>query len=147
MSEADIDKYLKNIYYDLKSPGSFGGIDTLYKYVKSDDKYRVTRTQIQRFLDHQKIYTDHAKKPHRPKKFAKIYASPGTADLDVGYFHIKRSKYKYILGAVDQFNRKTSLKPLLSLKSRHIIPALLEIIRDLDVKQFRHDKGSYISFF
>lgn len=49
-----LEKYLESVYYDAKHPGSFGGLDKLYRAVRKEEKYVLSRTKIKKRL----LYTD-----------------------------------------------------------------------------------------
>ena len=57
------DEYLSSVYYDPKRPGSFGGVESLYRDVKQEKKFIITRKQISDWLMSQDAYTLH--KPAR----------------------------------------------------------------------------------
>ena len=48
--EEEIDQYLHDKYYNLDKEGSLGGVDALYRAVKEDQRYQVSRKQIQEWL-------------------------------------------------------------------------------------------------
>ena len=77
MDQATVDEYLKSVYYDPKRPGSFGRIESLYRDVKQEGKFKLGRKQISDWLMSQDTYTLH---------------KPALADLDDLYarlpFHI-----------------------------------------------------------
>ena len=58
-SEADIEKYLTKLFYTPASPGAFGGVDRLYRTVKQEGKYNISRGKILKFLRKQDAYTLH----------------------------------------------------------------------------------------
>ena len=41
-----MDEYLTQVYYNPKSSGGLGGVERLYRDVKKDGKYDISRTQI-----------------------------------------------------------------------------------------------------
>ena len=63
MDQSTVDEYLKSVYYDLKRPGSFGGIESLYRDVKQEKMFKFSRKQISDWLLSQDTYTLH--KPAR----------------------------------------------------------------------------------
>lgn len=50
-------KYLQDIYFNPKKPSSFGGINKLYQYVKSEGKYNIHRKDIQKWLQSQEVHS------------------------------------------------------------------------------------------
>ena len=59
--------YLQHIYYDAESPVSFSGIEKLYKSAKSDGK-NLSRGQIRKWLQTQKLYTTNRQSIHKFKR-------------------------------------------------------------------------------
>ena len=58
-----MDDYLSSVYYDSKRPGGFGGAERLYKDVKKEGKFAISRKEIKEWLMKQDAYTLH--KPMR----------------------------------------------------------------------------------
>ena len=42
MDQATVDEYLKSVYYDPKRPGSFGGVESFYRDVKQEGKFKLS---------------------------------------------------------------------------------------------------------
>ena len=55
-----VDEYLSNVYYNPKRPGSFGGAESLYRDVKDEGRFKLSRKQISNWLMKQDTYTLHA---------------------------------------------------------------------------------------
>ncbi|CAB4014504.1 Hypothetical predicted protein [Paramuricea clavata] len=53
------EKYLSQIYYDPESPASFGGVDSIYRAVKNEWKYEISRNKIRQWLLKQDAYSLH----------------------------------------------------------------------------------------
>ena len=45
-----MDDYPASVYYDAKRSGGFGGVDRLYKDVKKEGKFNISRTKIKEWL-------------------------------------------------------------------------------------------------
>jgi hypothetical protein len=43
--------YLEKMYYDPQHPGSFGGVDKLYKAVRQEGKYVLGKAKIKKWLE------------------------------------------------------------------------------------------------
>ena len=54
-----MDDYLASVYYDPKRLGAFGGVDRLYKDVKKEGTFKISRTKIKDWLMKQDAYTLH----------------------------------------------------------------------------------------
>ncbi len=46
-----MDDYLSSVYYDPKRSGGFGGVDRLYKDVRKEGKFKISRTEIKKMVD------------------------------------------------------------------------------------------------
>ena len=58
-----MDEYLTQVYYNPKRSGGLGGVERLYRDVKKDGKYDISRAQLKKWLMKQDTYTLH--KPAR----------------------------------------------------------------------------------
>ena len=52
-----MDEYLTQLYYNPKRSGSFGGVERLYRDVKKEGKYDISRAQLKKWLMKQDTYT------------------------------------------------------------------------------------------
>ena len=43
-----MDEYLTQVYYNPKRTGGFGGVERLYRDVKKDGKYDISRAQLKK---------------------------------------------------------------------------------------------------
>ena len=59
MAQATVDEYLKSVYYNPKRPGSFGGVENLYRDVKQEGTFKLSRKKISDWLMSQDTYTLH----------------------------------------------------------------------------------------
>ena len=55
----EIYKYLSSVYFDPKRSGGFGGVERLYRDVKEEGMYKLTRKQILEWLMAQDAFTLH----------------------------------------------------------------------------------------
>ena len=58
-----MDEYLTQVYYNPKRSGALGGVERLYRDVKKEGKYDISRAQLKKWLMKQDTYTLH--KPAR----------------------------------------------------------------------------------
>ena len=49
------EKYLKEIYLDPSHPASFSNPQTLYKVAKKEGKYKISHSQIKKWIQKQEI--------------------------------------------------------------------------------------------
>ncbi len=46
-----MDDYLSNMYYDPKRSGGFGRVDRLYKDVRKEGKFKISRAEIKKMAN------------------------------------------------------------------------------------------------
>ena len=54
-----MDEYLAQVYYNPKRSGALGGVERLYRDVKKEGKYDISRAQLKKWLMKQDTYTLH----------------------------------------------------------------------------------------
>jgi len=52
-----VDQYLKDIYYNPKNAAAFSGPDKIYRFVKEENKFKLTRKNITDWIQSQENYT------------------------------------------------------------------------------------------
>ena len=137
------ESYLDSIYSDVSHPASFGGIDVLFDFVKQDKKYNFNRGEIINFLQSKPTYTSRTSK-RRPRRYPP-FITGGVNELlmsDVAYMP-KSGHKRFILGVIDAFSRKIKAKALTNIKAKTVVPALLELIKELGgTRYLTTDAGS-----
>ena len=108
--------YFKKLYYSPSSPAGFGGIDALYRVVKEKKEYKITRRQIEQWLETQDTYTlHHPVRIHfkRNPVIAEGIDSQWQIDLvDVQSLAKYNDNYRFLLTCVDIFSRYAWVEPL-----------------------------------
>lgn len=105
----DWEKYLHKIYYDPKEPGSFSGVEKLFRKAKKDDKFKITRSQIKEWLRSQETYTLH--RSARRKFPRNKFVSNGIDDvhdadlMDMSKLVKSNDGFKFVLIIIDTFSR------------------------------------------
>ena len=61
--DAEKEAYLKSIYFDVSHPASYSGLDRLYREVKKEGRFQLTRKELKAWLKTQETYGIH--KPAR----------------------------------------------------------------------------------
>ena len=96
-------------YYDAKAPGSYGGIDALYRLMKQREE-NFTRKQVADWLAEQETYG--LRKPVR-RRFArrKIYSrgidySWQTDLVDMSHLVEESDEYRYLLTVINVFSKQ-----------------------------------------
>ena len=121
----------KTLYYDVKKPGSYCGVDALARYVPD-----VKRKTVKKWLESQDTYTIH--KPFR-RKFRRRKVITGginhqsQADL-VDLQNIKRvnDNTAYLLTCIDVFSKYAYVIPLKNKTGASLVIAFKKIFNQLE---------------
>lgn len=141
------EKYLDSIYFDPAHPGSFGGPDKLYRAVKQDGIYKISRSQINKWLQSIDTYTLH-KEPRRNFKRRKVYVPridfQWDADLmDMTRISTYNDGFNYVLLVIDIFSRYVWSVPLKTKKGSEVMVGFEKILQlGRQPKNVRTDKGT-----
>ena len=141
-----VNAFLNNIYYDPSKPGSFGGVQKLYRVAKKAGKnYRMK--DIRSWLEDQEtyyFYKPQNTKFERSKVVVKGIGEMADADLaDVA----ARAKYndgvRFLLVYIDVFSRFLTVEPCSSKKAVDMLKTF-EILfqRTIPCKLLRTDAGA-----
>ena len=126
-------EYLHNIYYNPESEASFSGLDRLYRKAKSDGK-TISRGQIRKWLQMQKIYTTNRRSIQKFKRQKTIVPfSYYMFDVDSAYmndFTKENDQYPYFILAIDDFSRRVYTRPVKKLTGIQIKKALESILAE-----------------
>lgn len=143
-TEAD---YLYSIYYDSAHPAAYSGADKLYREVKKEGKFNISRTEIKTWLQGQESFSVHKQartKFQRRKVIAtyKDYQWDGnTAILDS--YKSANDGFTSFLLVIDIFSRYIWTVPLKTRKGLELKNALHSIFQQGRLPHvFRTDKGS-----
>lgn len=139
--------YLKSIYYDPKHPGSFGGLEKLYRAVRREGKYVLSRSKIRKWLQKQETFTLHRQINRKFKRTHVIVPEIGyqwDADTAVMTSFLKDNDgYGYFLFAIDVFSKYAWAVPLKSTKGIEMVQALSSVFSSTSPpKKLRTDMGS-----
>jgi hypothetical protein len=125
-----IDKVLKEVYFQLKSPASFSGQERVYEEAHRCNS-NITRKDVREFLFKQRIYTMHRQ---QRKRFPRLATRPSglhtdwQADLAIfDRLAAENDGYKYLLVCIDVLSRKMFVAPVRSKQSEHMIEAFEKI--------------------
>lgn len=141
-------KILNEIYYNTENPGSFSGIDRLYKAVKKDGRIALSRHQVKKWLYTQDVYTQHSPSYKIfPKR--RVYASTIDEFYDAdlaefpGRFPKANSGLRYLLVVVDVCSRYLFVQPLTNKDENSIIKAFEKIFKESSriCSRLRTDRG------
>lgn len=139
--------YLTQIYTDPTHPGSYGGINILYRVVKEEGKYDLTTQQIADFLSSRDEYTLHRPVTHRFKTHHVIVGGPNQMHqgdlIDMGRASSRQNDgVAFLLTVIDCFTRMAFVRPLKRKTGPDMVAALTDIYKNRDAPtSFVSDAG------
>ena len=122
------EKYLTRIYTDPGHPASFSGPAKLKRVVDREGKVKVSRKDIDSFLEKQDSYN--VNRPVRRTFRRGHIVTRGLRDqydldlIDMGRLSKYNENIKFLLTAVDAFSRVAMVKPLKDKKAETVLKAL-----------------------
>ena len=145
----ELDTVLKTLYFNPKSPVSFGGVQELYKAVKRLKRFKtVKRNDVTTWLNGQKTYTLHKpirKRFPRRKTVVAGIDQQWQADLsDLQTLSKFNNNKRYLLCVIDVFSKYAWVTPIQNKSGKTLIQAFQTIIRSSKRKplSLQTDKGS-----
>ena len=127
-----MDDYLSSVYYDPKRSGGFGGAERLYKDVKKEGKFAISRKEIREWLMKQDAYTLH--KPMR-RHFKRNRVIVGGIDqqwqmdlADMQSMQKFNDGYRYLLVCIDVFSKYAWVVPLKNKTGPTLVEAFKVIL-------------------
>jgi hypothetical protein len=146
MDQEQANQILRELYYNPKSPGSFGGVQALYKAARATGN-RVSLQNVKKFLQAQTTYQRHSR----------VYRIHAASDRFIAKepFHLwqgdlaeyKLPPYRFILVVVDSFSKMAFFEPLKTKSGPEMVRAFQKILRrarppnSKAVKFFLTDRG------
>ena len=58
------EQYLHDLYYNPESPANFGGVDSIYRAIRNNEKFTISRNKTRAWLKEQDTYTLHKPVQH-----------------------------------------------------------------------------------
>ena len=136
MAQATVDEYLKSVYYNPKRPGSFGGVENLYRDVKQEGTFKLSRKKISDWLMGQNTYTLH--KPTR-RNFKRNRVIVGGIDeqwqmdlADMQSLKQYNDGYRYLLVCIDVFSKYAWIVPIKSKTGPALVEAFKVILSSVE---------------
>lgn len=131
---------LNKIYYDVKHPASFGGVEKLSKYSG------ISKKTVKQWLTTQDTYTLH--KPVKYKFRRRPVISFGIGELlqadliDMSKFSKFNNGIKFLLTVIDVFSRYAYVFPLKNKSAKSVAEAFEELFKQTDtIIHIQTDKG------
>ena len=139
--------YLSHLYTELGSGASFGGADQLFKTVKKENKYDISRRQVNEFLAKLDSYTLHkgARKKFKtqPVIVGGLFELHQADLMDMVSITAHNKGLRYILIVIDCFSRMAWAEPLKTKNASDMLGAFEKIYkRALTPEKLTSDKGS-----
>ena len=126
------EKYLKDIYLDPSHPASFTNPQTLYKAVKKEGKYKISHSQIKKWIQKQESYSRNKSVKRKFQRGRVIVAGiDDQFDADLAslvYYADDNDGYKYLLVIIDIFSRYVWVQPLKDKTAPQIVNAFDKIL-------------------
>ena len=146
-SEKQLDSVLGELYYDVGSPVSFGGVQRLYRVAKQK-LHGLTVKQVKGWLQRQEEYGVHF--PYRTRYPRSRIISAGLDYMwEMDLMDMQRlarfnSGFRYVLLVIDVFSRFVWCEPLKNKKGEVVVDVLKRIVTSSQrqPKYLRSDKGS-----
>jgi hypothetical protein len=138
--------YLEKVHCDPRHPGSFGGVDKLYKFVRKKGKYVLGKAKIRQWLETQETFGFHRqikRKFSRRKVIVPFIEYQWDADTAVMKSFTKDNDgYGYLLLAIDVFSHYMRTFPLKTTQGKEKADALNRIFQGgSKPEKLRSDKG------
>ena len=127
-----MDQYLTQMYYNPKRSGALGGVERLYRDVKKDGKYVISRAQLKKWLMKQDTYTLH--KPARRHYKRNRVIVGGIDELwqmdlaDMQTMAAENDGYRYLLVCIDVFSKYLWVIPLKTKTGPALVTAFKKIL-------------------
>ena len=127
-------EYLKKIYFDPSNPGSYEGVNKLYKQVKKEGKFQLSKAKIKKWLQNQLSFSLN-KRVSRNFKRGKVIVEgiddQFDADLaSMADYEKSNDGFKYLLVVIDIFSRYAWIKPLKNKSAENIVKAFASILSE-----------------
>lgn len=131
MDKVEIDKKLKNIYYDPIRPESFSGAKNILKY-SAENKSEISRDDVKEWLNKQETFTKH--RMNRKRFIRRTYNVESIDDVweadlaDLRSISTYNKGYKYILMVIDVLSKYAWAEPLINKTSLSVTQAFQKIL-------------------
>ena len=145
-SKISWEDYLKQIYYNPVNAGSFSGPDKLYRFVRKDGKYVLSKYKIRKWLQRQEAYSLQRAVRRRLKRNKVITTGiddQWDADLmDMSKYAKENDGFTFILVVIDIFSKFIWMRALKDKRGQSVSVAFTDILQEgRHPNRIRTDKG------
>ena len=125
------ENYLKSIYYNLKHAGAYGGIDKLFRAVRKEGKFVLTKKKIRDWLLKQEDYAVHREERQTFKR-RRVIAPEVDYQWDVDtanmeYYKKQNNGFAYFLLAVNILSKYVWTVALRGRTGKEMVEALRKV--------------------
>ena len=139
--------YLASVYYDPKHAAAFAGLDKLYRAVRKEGKFVLSRAKIANWLLKQEDYAVHREEKGKFKRrrvvapFVDYQWDVDTANMD--FYKKENEGYAYFLLCIDILSKFVWTVPLRTKTGKEMAAAFREVFkRGRQPTRIRSDKGT-----
>jgi hypothetical protein len=138
------EKVLSDIYYDISNPGSYGGLESLFREA-SKKLPELKKNDVRNWLSGQLVYTLHKPARRRFKRnpiVAEHVNENFQADLvDMQTYARQNDNNRYLLTTIDIFSKKVWAVPIKNKQATTVSSAMENVIRSNTPIKLQTDKG------
>lgn len=140
------ERYLRKIYFDPRHPGSFQGPDKLHSVVTGENRHKIPKRKIRKWLQDQESYSTHkpvVRKFRRTQVIVTGMFDQYEADLaDMQKLKETNDGYTFLLVVIDVFSRFLWVEPLRNKKEVSVVEGFRNIFaRGRKPRRLRTDRG------
>ena len=132
--EDETGERLKELYYNPEDPGSYGGVDRLFRSAKKAGVKGVTRGRVKKFLADQQSYTLHKPARRRFKRnptYVKGIDGQWQADLaDMQALSSENKGTNYIMTVIDIFSKRAWAIPIKNKSGKEMLTAFQQLFKE-----------------
>ena len=135
-----MDNALKELYYNAEDPGSYGGVDKLFrsakkaKFVNSVSMQKVIRGRVKQFLADQHSYSLHKPARRHFKRnptYVKGIDVQGQADLsDMHALSRDNTGHNFIMTVIDIFSKRAWAIPIKNKSGKGMLAAFQQLFKE-----------------
>lgn len=150
VSSLEINKFLKNVYTNPESPGSYGSVKKLYEEAKKVAKTKelrssITLKSVRSFLQGESAYTLH-KPPVGKKEYRKTITSKSGVQYQADLLEMTdvakvNNGIKYLITCIDIFSRKAWVVGVKDKQSATVAKGFEVILKEAPPTKLQTDRG------